>query len=236
MTKTDALNIFEKIKETEKYVAFIDILGYKNKIDKCEENGNLKDAALLNLIMNNNHIDAADELITFVFSDCMYIVGDKLEKVLELIACISIQLLTASEIELSNSEQTEINLIRGAITKGNLIVNENLNMLLGPAVNETYILESQIAIYPRIIISDKIMDSELNSYFKEDSDGIYFFDFLLFFLQKRKENPMREEAMDRYITFLEKYIENSDNLKINQKYKWFKKYLYTRKEDKDNFE
>lgn len=182
--------------------------------------------------MNNNHIDAVDELTTFVFSDCMYIVGNELEKVLELLACISIQLLRASKIELPNSKQTEINLIRGAITKGNLIVNESLNTLLGPAVNETYILESQIAIYPRIIISDKIIDCELKNYFKEDSDGIYFFDFLLF-LQKRKAYTMSQEEMNRHITFLEEYMENSDNLKINQKYKWFKKYLYTRKEDKD---
>ena len=232
MTKTDALNIFKKIEEIEKYVAFIDILGYKNKIDKCEENGDLKAVALLNFIMNNNHIDAADELTTFVFSDCMYIVGDELEKVLKLLAYISIQLLRASKIELPYYKQTEINLIRGAITKGNLIVNEKLNTLLGPAVNETYIMESQIAIYPRIIISDKIMNSKLNSYFKEDSDGIYFFDFLLF-LQKSEAEAMNEDEMNRYITFLEEYIENSDNLKINQKYKWFKKYLYTRKEDKD---
>ena len=232
MTRIDALDIFKNIEETEKYVAFIDVLGYKNKIDKCEENGDLKDVALLNFIMNNNHIDVADELTTFVFSDCMYIVGDELEKVLELLACISIQLLGASRIELPGSKQTEINLIRGAVTKGNLIVNESINTLLGPAVNETYILESQIAIYPRIVISDKLIDCELKSYFKEDSDGTYFFDFLLF-LQKRKAYVMSQEEMNRHITFLEGYIKNSGNLKINQKYKWFKKYLYTRNEDRD---
>ena len=138
----------------------------------------------------------------------------------------------ASRIELPGSKQTEINLIRGAVTKGNLIVNESINTLLGPAVNETYILESQIAIYPRIVISDKLIDCELKSYFKEDSDGTYFFDFLLF-LQKRKAYVMSQEEMNRHITFLEGYIKNSGNLKINQKYKWFKKYLYTRNEDRD---
>ena len=233
LTKTDACSIFTEIEKTEKYVAFIDILGYKDKIDKCEKQGNLKDVALLNFIMNNNRIDAMDELITFVFSDCMYIVGDELQKVLELLACISIQLLGASKIEVSNSaKETDINLIRGAITKGNLIVDERLNTLLGPAVNEAYILESQIAIYPRIIISNKIVDCESGEYFKEDRDGIKYFDFLLF-LQENKEYTMSKDEVNRHITFLKEYIENSDNVKIIQKYKWFEKYLSTRSEDTD---
>lgn len=233
LTKTDAFSIFAEIEETEKYVAFIDILGYKDKIDKCEKQGDLKAVALLNFIMNNNRIDAMDELITFVFSDCMYIVGDELQKVLELLACISVQLLGASKIEVSNSvKQTEINLIRGAITKGNLIVDERLNTLLGPAVNEAYLLESQIAIYPRIIISNKIVDCEMREDFKEDRDGIKYFDFLQF-LQENKEYPMSKDEVNRHITFLKEYIENSDNVKIIQKYKWFEKYLSTRSEDTD---
>lgn len=231
LTKTDAFSIFAEIEETEKYVAFIDILGYKDKIDKCEKQGDLKDVALLNFIMNNNRIDAMDELITFVFSDCMYIVGDELQKVLELLACISVQLLGASKIEVSNSvKQTEINLIRGAITKGNLIVDESLNTLLGPAVNEAYLLESQIAIYPRIIISNKIVDCEMREDFKEDRDGIKYFDFLQF-LQDNKSYSMNKDEVNRHITFLREYTENSGNTKIIQKYKWFEKYLSTRSED-----
>ena len=233
LTKTDACSIFTEIEKTEKYVAFIDILGYKDKIDKCEKQGNLKDVALLNFIMNNNRIDSMDELITFVFSDCMYIVGDELQKVLELLACISIQLLGASKIEVSNfAKETDINLIRGAITKGNLIVDERLNTLLGPAVNEAYILESQIAIYPRIIISDKIKDYGLRKYFKEDRDGIKYFDFLLF-LHKNKKYTMSKDDINRHITFLREYAKNSGNTKIIQKYKWFEKYLSTRSEDTD---
>lgn len=233
LTKTDAFSIFAEIEETEKYVAFIDILGYKDKIDKCEKQGDLKDVALLNFIMNKNRIDAMDELITFVFSDCMYIVGDELQKVLELLACISVQLLGASKIEVSNSvKQTEINLIRGAITKGNLIVNESLNTLLGPAVNEAYLLESQIAIYPRIVISNKIADCELSKYFKEDSDGINFFDFLRF-LKDKKTYTMGQENVNRHITFLKEYMENSSNMKIIEKYKWFEKYLSSGSEDID---
>ena len=237
LTKTDACSIFTEIEKTEKYVAFIDILGYKDKIDKCEKQGNLKDVALLNFIMNNNRIDAMDDLITFVFSDCMYIVGDELQKVLELLACISIQLLGASKIEVSNfAKETDINLIRGAITKGSLIVDERLNTLLGPAVNEVYILESQIAIYPRIIISNKIVDCEsgedFGEYFKEDRDGIKYFDFLLF-LHENKKYIMSKDEINRHITFLKEYIENSDNVKIIQKYKWFEKYLSTRSEDTD---
>lgn len=229
----DAFSTFKEVKETEKYVAFIDILGYKDKIDKCKKQGDLKDVALLNFIMNNNCIDAMDELITFVFSDCMYIVGDELQKVLELLACISIRLLGTSEIEISNSiKRTNINLIRGAITKGNLIVNESLNMLLGPAVNEAYLLESKIAIYPRIVISKEIVDSELRKYFKEDGDGIQYFDFIRF-LKDKKAYTMSQNEKNQYLTFLKDYMNNSSDMKIIQKYKWFEKYLSIGSKDLD---
>lgn len=91
-------------------------------------------------------------------------------------------------------------------------------------------MESQIAIYPRIIISNKIADYGLRKYFKEDRDGIKYFDFLLF-LQENKEYTMSKDEVNRHITFLKEYIENSDNVKIIQKYKWFEKYLSTRSED-----
>ena len=111
-----------------------------------------------------------------------------------------------------------------------MIVDERLNTLLGPAVNEAYLLESQIAIYPRIIISNKIVDCEMREYFKEDRDGIKYFDFLQF-LQDNKSYSMNKDEVNQHITFLREYTENSDNTKIIQKYKWFEKYLSTRSED-----
>lgn len=46
---------FDELEESEEYVAYIDVLGYK---DKVRNSDNLKDVALLNFIFNKNQIDS----------------------------------------------------------------------------------------------------------------------------------------------------------------------------------
>ncbi len=215
---------FDELEESEEYVAYIDVLGYK---DKVRNSDNLKDVALLNFIFNKNQIDSINDLTTFILADCMYIVGEDLDKILKLIACIAIQLLGASKMEITNQERmkvNEINLIRGGITKGKVIVEKTLNTLLGPAVNEAYSFESKLAIYPRIIVSDSLKKHKLSSYFNEDFDGIMFFDFLRY-LKEKKLYTMNQEIKEGYIDFMRRYKDNSQDLKIVQKYNWFINYL-----------
>lgn len=87
--------------------------------------------------------------------------------------------------------------VRGAITRGDMYLpNEDLknNITLGPGIIKAYELESQIAIYPRIIISEKLYDyiqrknigaypfacqgGRLVDYIRQDGDGVYFLDLL----------------------------------------------------------
>lgn len=46
--------------------------------------------------------------------------------------------------------------LRGAITKGNLFSDNS--KVFGPALNQAYILESQSAVYPRIIFTTKLLN------------------------------------------------------------------------------
>lgn len=93
--------------------------------------------------------------------------------------------------------------LRGAITLGSMYWDDSdvSNITVGPALIEAHKLESEIAIYPRIIVSEELyayIDScnmradpfggGLNSshnpqallkdYIKRDADGVYFLDLL----------------------------------------------------------
>ena len=215
---------FLKTEIKELYVAFIDILGYKDKIKRCVD---LHDVGILNCILNKNKKDAKRDLIIFYFSDCMYIIGNDINKILELIAFIQIQLLDASEIQITAEKQSykDINLVRGGITKGEILVNEQLNILLGSAVNKAYELESMEAKYPRIILDTAISwDNVLEQYIKKDRDGVMYFDFIQY-LQKHENYKFDKKKKQRFIEFIQEYKKKSKDDKIKEKYRWFEKYL-----------
>ena len=96
-------------------------------------------------------------------------------------------------------EQTELiakeTIVRGAITIGESYSEEG--MLFGPALSRAYELESEVAIYPRVIIDPIVFKSldesellryelheledekyYLKNYVRKDTDGIYYIDYL----------------------------------------------------------
>ena len=153
----------------------------------------------------------------------MYIIGNDINKILELIAFIQIQLLDASEIQITAEKQSykDINLVRGGITKGEILVNEQLNILLGSAVNKAYELESMEAKYPRIILDTAISwDNVLEQYIKKDRDGVMYFDFIQY-LQKHENYKFDKKKKQRFIEFIQEYKKKSKDDKIKEKYRWF---------------
>lgn len=87
--------------------------------------------------------------------------------------------------------QTNNILVRGGMCKGNIYHTDK--MVFGPGVNQAYIMESQIAIFPRIIVDKCIVDAfyswnekadpkkgeaKLDDFFELDFDGNYIFNYL----------------------------------------------------------
>jgi hypothetical protein len=90
--------------------------------------------------------------------------------------------------------------LRGAITLGLMYWPKNQeNITVGPGVVEAYKLESEIAIYPRIVVSNELYSyimknkveadpfggglhadksNVLSDYIEKDADGVYFLDLL----------------------------------------------------------
>ena len=95
---------------------------------------------------------------------------------------------------------------------------------MGSAVNEAYKLESQKAIYPRIVISDKIINDGPDSYFRKDSDDFRYFDVMKYCMEEKGYQITSDMKMD-YITFIERFLKEGKDSKIAQKYEWLSEYI-----------
>jgi hypothetical protein len=129
--------------------------------------------------------------------------------------------------------------VRGAISMSDLFMDENI--VLGPALVESYKLESQQAIYPRIILSDEVVeivqkhinyyrvhkDSPQNMTFLEDIDGKYFINYLYVYFFNNYEYS-KKEIVSGLIEHKEVIVDNlnlfRDDFKLFDKYAWIAKY------------
>ncbi len=136
---------------------------------------------------------------------------------------------------LNEIETTMINLnnsfVRGAVAVG--MVHFEDNFVLGEALLKAYELESNVAIYPRIIIDESVftyLDKNAPTV-KKDFDGVYFYDFLPFagFSLRNLESG---EITGRYLD-LKKFkfriinncLNNKSNRAVIQKMYWLINYL-----------
>ena len=159
-------------------VAFIDILGFKNMVDKSEEDSSKFNIILETLnkfksIENPETWNKANFLVEIeedaqrknlqdfnikdivqcnCFSDCItiFVKADTNinERFSTLVAFIS---------KISCELLQDGIFIRGAITYGNLYTNKDASVFFGKAMNKAYTLESTIAVYPRILLSKEIV-------------------------------------------------------------------------------
>lgn len=124
-------------------------------------------------------------------------------------------------------------LFRGAITINNLLINDL--MVWGAGLSEAVYLEENIAVYPRIIISEsllKVFDEynltgvkyeEKFSCLKDSDDNIYFdfFDYNDFGAM----DSYLPHAKTKIIEKIEEEQAGKNRPKVLQKYYWFKNYL-----------
>ena len=148
-------------KEYEDYiVGFADILGFKNKI--AENEGNPLEISALCYVMSEcvKQTDLFNEIDVRLFSDCLYVFGKK-ERFLDIVKLLT--WLTASlfnviprRIDAQKGIENYVgsNLLRGGVTYGRALIGNNI--FFGPAINEAYNIESNIAKYPRIVFSETV--------------------------------------------------------------------------------
>ena len=209
----------------ERLVAFIDVLGMR-EIIRNEEN----DAEDILFIMGqlNKYVESACEdllvnsrLSYWQLGDGFIIVTnlDCLDKLCEILSIVQWLVLIDSKM-----------LLRGAVTAGKVIMSEDSKLIIGPAYIEAFALESDNAIFPRIIIADEIQQfiSSENITFKyiaEDNDKFKYIDFLNYIREVEDLNKVRLEHLLKtqgVLAFLKNsYIASiKKDKRVAQKYGW----------------
>jgi len=126
-------------------------------------------------------------------------------------------------------------LFRGGITVGKLAINSV--MVWGDALVETVNIEENISIYPRIVISDKLLgifdrfnldqsDFEEKFCCLKDADGCVFIDYIFY-----DEPPYAQSTIEAGYSVINEKIKTEKSPKILQKYIWHKTYLERAKEN-----
>jgi hypothetical protein len=179
------------IEYEERYVVFLDILGFKELVHKSEANPEIlkKLTAALSAM---NIFKGLDELLEksnpsieisykrmvkiSTFSDSV-IISTRADTIGLLLITSIAQIISCNLFYLGI-------LSRGAISKGLLIHTDN--MVLGGGLIKAYELESKAAIYPRIIVDECVLNDianneKYNSWgasIISDFDGMYYINFL----------------------------------------------------------
>lgn len=224
------------IKYEKRIVLYLDILGFKSAIDKSiEDYGILKS---IHKVLNNIYSDrvknyhgplegASYGMHVSVFSDniVMSIPYETENFFYDFIR---------STYWLVNEILWDGFLARGAITIGDLYHDDKI--IFGPALNEAYQMESELSIYPRVIISkqifmvgmeniSKIKVEEVVKSFEQilpvDNDGFYFLNYFT----KSHEFYDTEVYLDFLIKIKRLIVEGlkNDSLKARPKYEWLKR-------------
>lgn len=147
-----------------------------------------------------------------MFSDCI-VLSTELDNFSELIKKIRNLIEKLIKIEV---------FVRGGIARGKLEHNKTQNLLIGEAMISAYLLEENIANYPRIIIQNNLREEiekynwendPNNPFIKSYSDGCLGFSQV-----EKKSNTEKDQKLGLLIK--RNLNENMGNPKIFEKYKW----------------
>lgn len=218
--------------KTEEYVvAFIDVLGATKKITTDQDTS-------LNVVHKayNQAIEVQQKLFddgpsalvkpkVKIFSDNIMIAAKTKTAglVRAFFSTVILSALVQSQFLISGY------LVRGGVTVGNCFVDDT--MVWGKALVQAHMLESSIAIYPRIIIDPGIIEKlgiakpdHHEEWLQEDKDGIFFIDYIQPAMLKNKADylPVLFMFSDKCDNLIE---EAKDDLKVLQKINWHISYL-----------
>jgi hypothetical protein len=146
---------------TNSYVAFLDILGFKNLVTEksCSQIAelfqNIRNPLSKMYLGTSIEIDVS-EVKFKVMSDsiCFHITADKEYALLSIIAVCQ-----AFQSELLELDAPVI--LRGAIVRGDIYQNGDITF--GPGLIDAYLLEENEVKYPRIIIKEDVLNDVIES-------------------------------------------------------------------------
>lgn len=231
--KDKVLNFPETPEEEYYAIAYIDLLGTKELLDKNNEKDVFEEVyypfLIAERVMPAMQDQNWDDIKIKIFSDNMLIaypinsIDDK-NNVYSSYGVVEGFLKFILPVFAKKGF-----LFRGAITVDTLFINDL--MVWGKGLSSVVYLEENVAIYPRIIICEdllKIFDSfgltgvEFEEKFSclIDSDDCVFFDFFEYYDFESMDSLLRSTS-----AHIEEKIQKGASPRVMQKYKWFKNYI-----------
>lgn len=228
---------------TRRAVLFLDLLGFRNLVN-TGKGSEIVEALRLSEASGVQFKDGTPSDIDFrisAFSDCVVCSAKLIAKN---------NLLPASAVasyagRLALEMLSRGILVRGAITIGNLFHDDHT--VFGPALIDAYELESQVALYPRIIVPSKVFGGINMSLsiifgvewwmqhqpFCEDFDGIYHLDIFGPFFMDERPVTLRVKtkcSLERLGPITSRLVKRvcrtrHKDPRIATKYEWLRHYL-----------
>ena len=220
-----------QIPKTQDYlICYIDLLGSKSNISENDEEifENIYNAYSVAMAMNETKV--FDRFEFKVFSDNI-LIAQKVPDKTDFESIFSVYKNLSKFLQLFLFQFAKRNMLfRGGITLNSLAINEM--MVWGRGLSEVVNYEEKLAIYPRIVISNSLIEIfkanisekeffDEKYYCLKDADGLYFFDYINY-----AELPDAEYLLTKGYKEFCKKAKNETDIKIMQKYNWHKRYLH----------
>lgn len=217
------MSLFGSTKDEKNYlVAYFDVLGTKERAKK-DIDSTISGLELINHLLTKEVFNSKNVIVKS-FSDNFLVAieddnGIKNFETLTKIICIIAYLCF----------KNNGTLIRGSITRGKMIINDQI--VLGEALIRAYKIEEEVAVYPRIVIDKTLINcvnvSLSNRNLKEwiylDFDMEYCLNFLKIFAGKQEE-AYRVGLKARLAELLLK-MKDETNLKVKAKFNYLINYI-----------
>lgn len=193
------------------YIAFLDILGYKNLLDHDIKNGTQifksKMIEAFRVLDNVNQAKFAHKVI----SDSIFLSCSDREAAPELMATLRNVFVAFLEKGL---------LIRGGVSYGEHFQNQTITY--SPALTKAYLLESTIAEFPRIMVDPNIIDMfpALKDKHEVLKSGVNWY---LNIANKENYENVCEYALSTYQSNINE-INTSEKVRI--KHRWLQDFLF----------
>lgn len=225
----------KQVKYSNCYIAFIDILGFKDLLAKntaCSDIFSIfeliKSNSTTSLFYNGEDVDAFNHIKCYIMSDSivLYIDASIKESFFALVT-------TCSKLQISLLCREQPILVRGGISKGDLFVDKNI--IFGAGLTEAYLIESNISRYPRIVFSKALLRNakEVNTSTKrvywdgmivsEDVDEYCFVNFMSFAFWPDLNTLI--PSIESILIASQSFLDTSFNQSIREKYLWLKHFL-----------
>lgn len=217
----------------ECYIAFLDLLGFKNLISdeesSCEDIAQVFDEIFIEypVTIDNEkrYLIDFNMLKRKVMSDtiCLYIDSSITNSLAGLIS-------TCDYLQVRLSRRKKPVLLRGAIIKGEIYAEGDVTF--GPGVSKAYLLEEKTAKYPRIILTKDLIDKwethdfygkdYVDTYTFRDFDAFYAVDYLYLFYGLDRRKP----AWKNFERYVQEKLDKETNLSIREKYLYLEQNIH----------